>query len=101
MIVSVVVPVPEADASPAAYGSDYTYYLPAGSPSSQYSAEDEIGQYNYGYNSADQSKSGVKTTGGVVRRNGLVQTANYISDALEFRVAATNLPVHDVQLLPL
>jgi len=37
--VSVAVPVPEADASPAAYGSDYTYYLPAGSPSSQYSAQ--------------------------------------------------------------
>ena len=54
------------------YGSDYTDYLPAGSASSQYSAEDEIGQYNYGYNSSDQSKSGVKTTGGVVRRNGLV-----------------------------
>jgi len=37
--VSVAVPVPEADASPAAYASDYTYYLPAGSPSSQYSAQ--------------------------------------------------------------
>ena len=58
------------------YGIDYTDYLPAGSASSQYSAEDEIGQYNYGYNSSDQSKSGVKTTGVVVRRNGLVQTAN-------------------------
>ena len=76
MIVSVVVPVPEADASPAAYASDYTYYLPADSPSSQYSARDEVGQYNYGYNSADQSKSEVKTADGVVRRNGLVQTAN-------------------------
>ena len=37
--VSVAVPVPEADASPAAYASDYTYYLPVGSPSSQYSAQ--------------------------------------------------------------
>ena len=85
------------------HASAYTYYLPAGSPSSQYSAQDEIGQYNYGYNSADQSKSEVKTADGVVRgtygyvdANGLVQTTNYISDALGFRVAATNLPVHDV-----
>ena len=82
------------------YGSDYTDYLPAGSPSSQYSAENEIGQYNYGYNSADQSKSGVKTANGVVGRNGLVQT-NYISDGLKLRVADTNLTVHGVQLLPL
>ena len=28
--------------------------------------------------------------------NGLLQTVNYISDAMGFRVAATNLPVHDV-----
>jgi len=100
----VVMPIPEADASPAASASDYTYYLPAGSPSSQYSAQDEIGQYNFGYNSADQSKSEVKTAGGVVRRtysyvdaNGLFQTTNYISDALEFIVAATNFPAHDVE----
>jgi len=69
-----------------------------------YIFQDEIGQYNYGYNSADQSKSEVKTADGVVRgtysyvdANGLVQTTNYISDALGFRVAATNLPVHDVE----
>ena len=68
-----------------------------------YIFQDEIGQYNYGYNSADQSKNEVKTADGVVRgtysyvdANGLVQTTNYISDALGFRVAATNLPVHDV-----
>merc|ERR1712141_916617 len=28
--------------------------------------------------------------------NGIVQTVNYISDAMGFRVAATNLPVHHV-----
>ena len=97
-------PIPEADASPAASASDYTYYLPAGSPSSQYSAQDEIGQYNFGYKSTDQSKSEVKIAGGVVRRtyiyvdiNGLFQTNNYISDDLEFRVGATNFPVHVVE----
>merc|ERR1711892_501558 len=31
-----------------------------------------------------------------VDANGIVQSVNYIADALGFRVAATNLPVHDV-----
>ena len=63
-----------------------------------------MGQYNYGYQSQDQSKAEVKTADGVVRgaysyvdANGIVQSVNYISDALGFRVAATNLPVHVVE----
>merc|ERR1712037_330775 len=32
-----------------------------------------------------------------VDANGIVQTVNYISDAMGFRVAATNLPVHNVE----
>ena len=32
-----------------------------------------------------------------VDANGLLQTVNYISDAMGFRVAATNLPVHHVE----
>ena len=98
-------PLPAPDASPAAYASDYSYYVPAAAPapSHQYHAQDDIGQYNYGYQSADSAKSEVKTADGVVRgaysyvdANGIVQTVNYISDALGFRVAATNLPVHHV-----
>jgi hypothetical protein len=72
--------------------------------SSQYHAQDELGQYNYGYASPTQTKSEVKTADGIVRGaysyvdpNGLVQTVNYISDAMGFRVAATNLPVHAVE----
>jgi len=98
------VPVPEADPQPAAYASDYGYALPANNPSSQYHAQDEVGAYTYGYNSAEQTKSEVKTADGVVRgsysyidANGIVQTVNYISDAMGFRVAATNLPVHHVE----
>eukprot|EP00092_Neocalanus_flemingeri_P019193 GFUD01020792.1.p1 GENE.GFUD01020792.1~~GFUD01020792.1.p1 ORF type:complete len:769 (+),score=201.03 GFUD01020792.1:62-2308(+) len=111
--VSLAVPLPspdaepEADASPAAYASDYTYYVPAQEvlepPSSQYHAQDDIGQYNFGFSSPDQTKQEVKTADGVVRgaysyvdANGIVQSVNYIADALGFRVAATNLPVHDV-----
>merc|ERR1712001_777477 len=48
-------------------------------------------------------KQEVKTADGTVRgayqyvdANGIVQTVNYIADALGFRVGATNLPVHHV-----
>ena len=46
----------------------------------------------------------MKTADGVTRgsysyfdANGLLQTVNYISDAMGFRVAATNLTVHHVE----
>jgi len=106
LAVSRGVPIPEAEAeaSPAAYASDYSYYLPAHSPSSQYHSQDDVGQYNYGYQSAEQNKAEVKTADGVTRgsysyidANGILQTVNYISDAMGFRVAATNLPVHHVE----
>merc|ERR1712147_505666 len=49
-------------------------------------------------------KQELKTADGVTRgsysyvdANGLVQTVNYLSDAMGFRVAATNLPVHHVE----
>lgn len=67
---------------------------------SQFHAQDEIGQYNYGYTNQDSSKSEFKTADGVVQgaysyvdANGVLQSVQYISDALGFRVAATNLPV--------
>ena len=50
------------------------------------------------------NKQEVKTADGVIRgaysyvdSNGIVQSVNYIADALEFRVGATNLPVHNVE----
>jgi len=100
-------PLPEADPAPSAYASDYTQYYPApvavAPQPSQYHSQDDIGQYTFGYESADQTKQEVKTADGVIRgaysyvdANGLTQTVNYIADALGFRVAATNLPVHDV-----
>merc|ERR1712061_869467 len=72
-------------------------------PSSQYHAQDDAGQYNYGYSDPNSVKQEVKTADGVTRgaysyvdANGIVQSVQYISDALGFRVAATNLPVHNV-----
>merc|ERR1711992_470689 len=70
---------------------------------SQYHAQDDLGQYNYGFSNPTQTKQELKTADGVTRgsysyvdANGILQTLNYISDAMGFRVAATNLPVHHV-----
>ena len=55
--------------------------------------------YFFRYASPTSQKSEVKTADGVVRgsyqyvdANNLVQTVNYVSDSMGFRVAATNLP---------
>merc|ERR1711936_1522037 len=77
---------------------------PVDATNSQYHAQDDFGQYNYGYSDPNSVKQEVKTADGVTRgsysyvdANGIVQTVNYISDAMGFRVAATNLPVHNVE----
>lgn len=65
----------------------------------QHHAQDDFGQYDYGYSNPVSTKTEVKTADGVVRgtysyidANNVVQTVHYISDALGFRVQATNLP---------
>merc|ERR1719461_2421582 len=77
--------------------------VPADLTNSQYHAQDDLGQYNYGYSSPTSTKQELKTADGVTRgsysyvdANGLVQTVNYIRDAMGFKVAATNLPVHNL-----
>jgi len=77
--------------------------------SSQYHAQDELGQYSYGYAGGPSSKSEVKTADGVTRgsysyvdANNIVQTVNYVADPVNgFRVAATNLPVAPAPVGPL
>jgi hypothetical protein len=74
---------------------------PVGLTSSQYHAQDELGQYSYGYAGGPSAKSESKDAFGNVRgsysyidANGITQTTNYVSDPVNgFRVAATNLPV--------
>merc|ERR1711992_321350 len=73
----------------------------------QFHAQDDYGQFNYGYSNGHSTKQELKTADGVTRgsysyvdANGIVQTVNYLSDALGFRVAATNLPVHHVDAAP-
>merc|ERR1712088_572848 len=112
---------PEVSYAYLPYASNYGYSVPAVAPApvaapvvaaatpvdvtnSQYHAQDDFGQYNYGYSDPNSVKQEVKTADGVTRgsysyvdANGIVQTVNYISDAMGFRVAATNLPVHNVE----
>merc|ERR1712008_400543 len=84
-VAPVVVPAPVATVTPA--------------QSSQFHAQSELGEYNYGYSNANSAKQEFKTADGIVRgtysyvdANGILQTVNYVSDAEGFKVAATNLP---------
>ena len=69
-------------------------------PSSQFQAQDEFGNVNYGYSNINSQKHEVGNayggvTGGYsyVDANGELQRVEYIADAAGFRVKATNLPV--------
>ena len=105
-------PAPESYAEGYGYHPEHQNYyvspliaaaLPA-PQSSQHHAQDELGQYEYGFHTGDQAKHELKTADGVTRgsysyvdANGILQTTNYISDdVFGFRVAATNLPQHVV-----
>merc|ERR1719495_419631 len=81
-----------------------TSFAADGHVGAQFHSQDDIGQYNYGYSNPTGTKSELKTSDGVTRgsysyidAHGVLQTVNYISDAMGFRVAATNLPVHHVE----
>merc|ERR1711862_742279 len=70
-------------------------------PSSQFHAQDESGQFSFGYQNINSARTESKDAFGVTRgsyqyvdANGVLQTVNYISDDVNgFRVAATNVPV--------
>merc|ERR1711988_1616428 len=90
------------------YAQQHGYYqaapvvapAPIAAPAnSQFHAQSELGEYNYGYVNGESSKQEFKTADGIVQgtysyvdANGILQTVNYISDAEGFKVAATNLP---------
>ena len=76
-----------------------TTYFYCRTANSQFHAQSELGEYNYGYVNGESSKQEFKTADGIVQgtysyvdANGILQTVNYISDAEGFKVAATNLP---------
>lgn len=102
----VTVPVQAAAVAPAASYATApavaTYTPVVAAPvSSQYHAQDEYGQYSYGYVGPLSSKAESKTADGITRggysyidANGILQTVHYVSDPVNgFRVAASNLPV--------
>ncbi|XP_050690765.1 cuticle protein 6-like [Eriocheir sinensis] len=67
---------------------------------SKYHAQDELGQYSFGYAGGPASRAETRDAYGVVRGSynyvdpeGKLQTQHYVADALGFRVAGTNLPV--------
>merc|ERR1712054_264501 len=80
--------------------------IPA-TPSSQFHAQDEFGQFSFGYENINSAKTETKDAFGVTRgsyqyvdANGILQTVNYIADPVNgFRVAGTNIPVHLLHLL--
>merc|ERR1712004_900969 len=81
--------------------------VPIQAPSSQFHAQDEFGQFSFGYENINSAKTETKDAFGVTRgsyqyvdANGIVQTVNYIADDINgFRVAGTNIPTAPAQPL--
>jgi len=70
-------------------------------PSSQFHAQDEFGQFSFGYQNINSARVESKDAFGVthgsyqyVDANGILETVNYVADPVNgFRVAGTNIPV--------
>merc|ERR1712002_127153 len=89
-------------AGPAIAATPYAPYA----PSSQFQAQDEFGNLNYGYSNLNSAKSEVGNTyagvtGGYsyVDANGQLQKVEYIADGAGFRVADSRLPVFNPEPL--
>merc|ERR1719187_451854 len=75
--------------------------VPAAPVSHQFHAQDEFGQFSFGYAGGPTAKTEARNAYGVttgsyqyVDPNGVLQTVNYIADPVNgFRVQGTNLPV--------
>merc|ERR1712242_3246 len=90
----------EIKSTPVTYAAAYA---PAYAPSSQYQAQDEFGNLQYGYANINSAKTETGNTyagvtGGYsyVDANNKLQTVNYVADGLGFRVADSRLPVAPV-----
>merc|ERR1711872_230015 len=95
-------PVTYANAVAAPVDAPLTYAA-AYAPGSQFHAQDEFGNLNYGYSNLHPAKHEVGNTyGGVsgaysyVDADGVLQHVNYVADAAGFRVADSRLPVAPV-----
>merc|ERR1719195_806385 len=93
-----------APAPVAAPVAPFTYAAPiAPYVGSQFHAQDELGNLNYGYSNLNSAKAEAGNTyGGVsggysyVDANGVLQQVQYVADAAGFRVADSRLPVAPV-----
>merc|ERR1719251_873427 len=84
--------------APVTYAAPIAPYV-----GSQYHAQDEFGNLNYGYSNLNSAKAEAGNTyGGVnggysyVDANGVLQQVQYVADAAGFRVADSRLPVAPV-----
>merc|ERR1712002_1400953 len=74
--------------------------IPAAAPSHQFHAQDEFGQFSFGYAGGPSAKTEARNAYGVttgsyqyVDANGILQTVNYISDDINgFRVQGPTFP---------
>ena len=90
--------------APSTYAATPYAAVPAASVSSQYHAQDELGQFNYGYADGLSSKYETRrfdgaTSGGYsyIDADGKLQSVSYTADDVNgFQVKATNLPVAPV-----
>merc|ERR1711864_68509 len=99
-------PVSAAPVAPVTYAAPIAPYAAHIAPynvGSQFHAQDEFGNLNYGYANINSAKEEVGNTyGGVsggysyVDSNGVLQQVKYIADGAGFRVAVSRLPVAPV-----
>merc|ERR1719273_722862 len=96
--VTYAAPAVAAPVAPVTYAAPIAPYV-----GSQYHAQDEFGNLNYGYSNLNSAKAEAGNTyGGVnggysyVDANGVLQQVQYVADAAGFRVADSRLPVAPV-----
>ncbi|XP_042883142.1 uncharacterized protein LOC122260071 [Penaeus japonicus] len=95
-----VAPAPVSyNVAPAPVSYNVAPVAPVAPIQSQYHAQDEIGQYSFGYAGGPSSRAESRDAFGVVRGSynyvdseGKVQTQHYVADALGFRVSAPTCP---------
>merc|ERR1712241_620332 len=89
------------------YAPAYAFSAPVAAPaiSSQFAAQDEFGNSQYGYSNLNSAKhevgnafTGVSGSYQYVDAAGVLQTVNYVADHLGFRVEDSRIPVHVAQL---
>ncbi|XP_071537570.1 uncharacterized protein [Panulirus ornatus] len=92
-------PITIKAAAPTPLTYNVAPFVPASPVQSKFHAQDELGQYSFGYSGGPSSRTESRDAFGVIRglynyvdSEGKVQTQHYVADALGFRVAGTNLP---------